>query len=176
MTCIHIDVFFIQRIPDTPRGHLRMPHTNAVVIELWHWHLGTRGFSFRKTSQVQLMVRALSAWQVLVYASFFANLTKKDKKRKDTLMMVTSMIRHFSKWKNCHIAQICKNKPPEVKLEAFTLVLAFQTGSSGSNLMAKGYLKKKKRERKSCSINVYSIYIFYFFAYDFFPMASEKIC
>lgn len=41
-----------------------------------------------------------------------------------------------------------KYKPPEVKLKAFTLVLAFQTGSSGSNLMAQGYLPKQHKDTK----------------------------
>lgn len=53
-----------------------------------------------------------------------------------------------------HRKEASKYKPPEVKLKAFTLVLAFQTGSSGSNLMAQGYLPKQHIKTQK-EINTY---------------------
>lgn len=41
---------------------------------------------------------------------------------------------------NCELTGTERNKPPEMQLEALTLVLAFQTSGSCSKLVAKGHL------------------------------------
>lgn len=40
------------------------------------------------------------------------------------------------------------HKPPEMQLEAFTLILAFQAGRSGTKLVSQGHLQARQQNGK----------------------------